>query len=100
MVRPSSPDGRQVRGLVVLLLAVFAAFWMNTRRPATADRNRTLAASPASTPSPVPVVICAVCGKPITGPVMVRRYDDGATDRIHPACYKRERTDPQVKVGR
>jgi hypothetical protein len=101
MVRPSSPDRRQVQGLILLLAVVFAALWLNIRRPATADHRQprlaTLSASVATSP---PVVLYAVWGKPITGAVMVRQYENGATDRIHPTCYEKAKSDPPVEVAR
>jgi hypothetical protein len=98
MVRPNPPDRRQVQGLIVLLAVVFAAMWLNTRRPATADRSRPQPAS--RVPVALPVIRCAICGKPINGAVMVRTYEDGATDRIHPTCYTKATSDPPVKVGK
>jgi hypothetical protein len=101
MVRYGSPVPGQVRAAVLLLAVVFAALWLNIRRPSTAvHREPHLATPAASMPAAPPVVLCAICRKPITGPVMVWRYDDGATDRLHPACYTRAKSDPPVKVAK
>jgi hypothetical protein len=104
MQRAPQFDRHRIRATALLLAVVFGAFWLNTRRPATADRNRprsnAASSAPASVVLPAVCAICAICGKPIIGPVMVRRYDDGATDRIHPACYRPANSDPPVKAAR
>jgi hypothetical protein len=107
MIRICRPDIGHIRATALFLAVVIGAFWLNTRRPTDASTilppvNRAGQSDAAAVPAPpaIPAVLCAICGKPIDGPVIVRRYDDGATDRIHPACFRTKKGEPALKVAR
>jgi hypothetical protein len=79
----------------LLILVVLASFWLNTRVPSGMPLPRAPAAGVAR-----PVMLCTICGKPVIGAGMVRKFADGTRDLIHPGCYRPAKGDPPANVAK